>query len=181
MTEQADQLHHNKVPAHYIVLVQNFFGTASHHPGLSAPLQPRFDSLPLLAFPKDKITIGREEICECDRHTVHKLSQRRLTADWLAPRQSDCSGMHSKFSSEWLPSYIKATRTFLEIPKRVDIFWTALITGYLPCNLHHQTAHCDHKQGKCKFFWNFATHLQDSTLSELRVLQHEQAWRIRRI
>jgi hypothetical protein len=39
------------------------------------------------------------EICECDGHTVHKLSQQRLTADWLAPRESDCSRMHSKVSS----------------------------------------------------------------------------------
>jgi len=31
-------------------------------------------------------SLGR---CECDGHTVHKLSQRRLTADWLAPRESD--------------------------------------------------------------------------------------------
>jgi hypothetical protein len=26
--------------------------------------------------------------CECEGHTVHKLSQRRLTADLLAPRES---------------------------------------------------------------------------------------------
>jgi hypothetical protein len=31
-----------------------FFGKASHHPGLSASLQPRFGSLRLLAFPKTK-------------------------------------------------------------------------------------------------------------------------------
>jgi hypothetical protein len=31
------------------------------------------------------------------RHTVHKLSQRRLTANLLAPRESDCSRMHNKF------------------------------------------------------------------------------------
>jgi hypothetical protein len=53
--------------------------------------------------------------CECDGHTVHKLSQRRLTADWLAPREIDCSWLHSKVSSDWLPSYIKATRSVLEI------------------------------------------------------------------
>jgi len=40
--------------------------------------------------------------CECDGHTAHKLSQRRLTADWLAPWESDCSRMHSKVSSDWL-------------------------------------------------------------------------------
>jgi len=46
-------------------------------------------------------SLGR---CECDGHTVHKLSQRRLTADLLAPRESDCSRMHSKISSDRLPS-----------------------------------------------------------------------------
>jgi len=67
----------------------SFFGKASHHPGLSAPLQ-------LLAFPKAKITVQREEICECNGHTAHKFSQQCLTADWL-------------------PSYIKATWSVLEI------------------------------------------------------------------
>jgi hypothetical protein len=54
---------------------------------------------------------------EFDSHTVHKFIQRRLTTDRLAPRESDCSEMHSKFSSDFLPNYIKATRTFLEIFK----------------------------------------------------------------
>jgi hypothetical protein len=58
-----------------------FFGKASHHPGLSAPIKPRFGSLRLLVFLKAKIAFENEEICECDGHTVHKLSQRRLTAD----------------------------------------------------------------------------------------------------
>ena len=31
--------------------------------------------LRLLAFPKAKITVEREEICECDGHTVQKLSR----------------------------------------------------------------------------------------------------------
>ena len=60
--------------------------------------------------------------CEWDDHTVHKLGQRRLTADWLAPRESDCSRMHSKVSSDWLPSYIKATRPVLEIFKMARYF-----------------------------------------------------------
>jgi len=58
-----------------------FFGKASHHPGLSAPLQLRFGSLRLPAFPKSKIAVEMEEICECDGHTVHKISQPLLTAD----------------------------------------------------------------------------------------------------
>jgi hypothetical protein len=105
------------------------FGKVSHHPGLSAPLQPRFGSLRLLAFPQAKIAIERE-ICECDGHTVQTLSQWRLTGDWLAPLESDCSWMHSKVSY-WLSSYIKATWPFLEILK---------MAGYSldsPCTRHH--------------------------------------------
>jgi len=60
--------------------------------------------------------------CECDGHTAHKLSQRRLTADWLAPLESNCSQMGSKVSSGWLPSYIKATRPVLEVFKMVEYF-----------------------------------------------------------
>jgi hypothetical protein len=45
----------------------------------------------------------------CDGHTVHKVIQGRLTADSLARRERDCPRMRSKFSSDWLPSYIKAT------------------------------------------------------------------------
>jgi len=43
-----------------------FSGKESHHPGLSATIQPRFGSLRLLAFPTAKIAVEREEICECD-------------------------------------------------------------------------------------------------------------------
>ena len=95
---------------------------ASHHPGLSAPPQPRFGSLRPLAFPKDKIAFEREQICECDSHTAHKLSRQRLTADWLAPQESDCARMHSKVSSDWLPSYIEATWLVLPIFKMAGYF-----------------------------------------------------------
>jgi hypothetical protein len=60
--------------------------------------------------------------CECDGHTVHKLIQRRLTADWLAPLESECSRMQNKVSSEWLPCYIKANRPVLEILKMAAYF-----------------------------------------------------------
>ena len=39
-----------------------FFGETSNHPGDSVPLQPIFDTLQLLAFPKTKITSERKEI-----------------------------------------------------------------------------------------------------------------------
>jgi len=61
---------------------------------------------------------------ECNGHTVRKLSQRHLTANWLAPQESDCSQIHSKVSlSDRLPSYIKATWTVLEI---------FTMSGYVP-------------------------------------------------
>jgi hypothetical protein len=120
MTERADQLHHDNAPNHSTALVQFFFCKTSRHPGLSAPLQPRFDSLRLLAFPKVKIAVERGEICERDCHTVHKLSQRCRTAEWLAPR--DCSRMRRKVSSDWLPSYITATLPVLEICKMAGYF-----------------------------------------------------------
>jgi len=97
-------------------------GKTLHHPGLSAPVYPRFDYLRLLVFAKAKIALESEEICECDSHTVNKPSQRRLTVDWLAPLESDCSRMRSKVSSDWLPSYIKATGPVLEIFKMAGYF-----------------------------------------------------------
>ena len=57
------QLHHNNMPTHASHIVQ-FFGKISNHPGDSAPLQPRFGSLRLLAFPKTNITFEREEILD---------------------------------------------------------------------------------------------------------------------
>jgi hypothetical protein len=91
VTERTEQLHHDNAPAHSAALVKAFL--AKHHiTQVCPPLQPRFGSLRLMTFPKTKIAVEREEICECDGHTVHKLSHQRLTADWLAPRENDCSG-----------------------------------------------------------------------------------------
>ena len=41
-----------------------FFGKTSDHPGDSAPLQPIFGALWVLASPKTKITFEREEISD---------------------------------------------------------------------------------------------------------------------
>ena len=41
-----------------------FVGKTSHHPGDSAPLQPRFGALQLLAFPKTKIIFERGRISD---------------------------------------------------------------------------------------------------------------------
>ena len=147
----------------------SFFGKASHQPGLSALLQPRLGSLRLLAFPKSKIAVEREEICECDGHTVHKLSQRRLTAEWLAPQGSDCLWMHSKVFSDWLPSYIKATRSVLEIFKMVGYFPDSLCrcadmhiehceAHRVYCGFH--VVHCVIKMRASLIYWDKGTILQ---------------------
>jgi hypothetical protein len=101
-----------------------FWGGAKHHitQVCQPPLRPRFGSLRLLAFPKAKIAVEKKEIHECYSRTVHKLSQRRLTASWLAPRESYCSRTHSKVSSERLSSYIKATQPVIEIFKLARYF-----------------------------------------------------------
>jgi len=57
MTERADQLHHDNVPANSTALVLAYFGKTLQHPGLSAPLQPIFGSMRLLAFTKAKIVV----------------------------------------------------------------------------------------------------------------------------
>ena len=117
MTKRAVTASSRQCTCPFCISHAGFFGMASLHPGLSPPLQPIFISLQLLAFPKAKIAIETEEICECNGHKVHQLSQCRLTADWLAPRDSDCSRTRSKVSSDWLPSYVTATWPVLEIFK----------------------------------------------------------------
>ena len=87
-----------------------FFWQSIISPSLSAPLQPRFGSLRLLAFPKAK-AVEREEICECDGNTVHKLSKRRLTADWL--HQGHATGSRDIQNGWILPgqaSYMQTTQ-----------------------------------------------------------------------
>jgi hypothetical protein len=100
----------------------SFYSKTSHYRGMSAPQQPRFGSLRLLGFPKAKIAFESKEIGKCDGHTLHKLSQRRLTADWLNALKSDYSRKHSNVSSDRLPSYIKATIPVLEIFEMAEYF-----------------------------------------------------------
>ena len=60
------QLHHNNAPAHASPAKARAesFGKISNHPGDSVPLQPRFGTLQLLAFPKTKVTFERGEISD---------------------------------------------------------------------------------------------------------------------
>ena len=125
ITERADQRICINAPAHSTALVQAFV-KASRHSGLSAPLQNRLGFLRLLVFPKAKIAVESVEVCECDGHTVRKLSQWGLTADWLAPRESDFSWMRSKVSpcDFWFFQKLKS-------PLKVWRFVNATVTQYV--------------------------------------------------
>ena len=93
--------------------------------------------------------------CECDGHTVQNLSALCLTADLLAPRESDCSRMRNMVSSHWFPSYIEATRPVLEefriaayfpdSPRNV-LFPTAPQCSVFAL-LHVSAPACSHHQG----------------------------------
>jgi hypothetical protein len=65
--------------------------------------------------------------CECNVHTVHKFIQRRLTADWLVPRESDFSRMHSKVSSHWPPITSSPRYRFLIYSIWLDTFRIVLV------------------------------------------------------
>ena len=52
-----------------------FFSEISNYPHDSAPLQPRFGALQLLAFPKTKITFEREEIIRLDKMQENTTGQ----------------------------------------------------------------------------------------------------------
>jgi hypothetical protein len=105
------------------------FFLAKHHINqvCQPPYSPDLAPCNFWFFPELKIPIEREVICECDGHKVHKLSQQRLTAEWLAPRDSDCSWMRSKVSSEWLPITSRPRDQFSRYSKWMDKFRTALV------------------------------------------------------
>jgi hypothetical protein len=107
----------------YSSLAGFFFWQSISSPRSVSPLLPRFGSPWLLAFPKPKVAVEWEEFCERDGHTTHKVSQRCLTANWLASRVSYRSLMRSKVSTDLLQSYIKATWPVFEIFK---------MSGYFP-------------------------------------------------
>jgi len=62
--------------------------------------------------------------CKCDGHTVHKLSQWSLTADWLAHGKVT---VHSKVSSDWLLITSRPRDRFSRYSKWPDTFRTVLV------------------------------------------------------
>ena len=81
MTKQADKLHHDNVPAHSTTLMQVFL--AKHHitKVCQHPYSPDLTPCNFWLFLKAKIAIEKEEICEYNNHTVHKLIVISLPTD----------------------------------------------------------------------------------------------------
>jgi len=63
--------------------------------------------------------------CECDSHTIHKLSQRRLTADLLSPRDVHDSAVRSPLTGCQVTS--RPRDRFSRYPKWTDTFRTGLV------------------------------------------------------
>ena len=89
---------------------------------VSPPNSPDLVPCDIWLFPKLKPPLKVRIFVNATGTQYTSSVKRRLTADWLAPRESDCSRMRSKVSSDWLQSYIKATRPVLEIFKTAGYF-----------------------------------------------------------
>jgi hypothetical protein len=85
---------------------------------VSPPYGPDLTPCKFWLFPKLKSPLKERRFVSA----VHKLSQPCYTAIWLAPWESDCLRMYSKVSSDWLPSYMKATHLVLKIFKMAGYF-----------------------------------------------------------
>jgi hypothetical protein len=119
MTEQADHLHHDNAPVHSTALVQAFLAKHRITQVSQPPYSPDLAPCDFWLFPKLKSPLkGRRFVYG----TITQYTSSIKGADWLAPWESDCSWMHSKVSSDWLSSYIKATRLVLEIFKTAGYF-----------------------------------------------------------
>jgi len=72
-------------------------------------------------------------------------TQAQLTASHCRlTRESDCSLMHSKVYSDWLPCYIKATRPVLKIFKMEETFRTAAFVRTYACIRNGTSSSCIH-------------------------------------
>ena len=88
-------------------------------------------------FPHENCRMGRRIVvmklicslghCESDGQTVHKLSQRRLTANWPAPWESDVHGCTLKSPLTGCQVTSRLREQFSRCSKWMDTFWAALV------------------------------------------------------
>jgi hypothetical protein len=94
-------------------------GRGADYPPLLVPRSKKSSAIPLTpSGPSDLLGVLLP-LCICIYY-IYKLTQLRLTADWLAPRETDCSRFCSTVCSDWLPSYIKITERVVEIFKMIS-------------------------------------------------------------
>ena len=135
-----------------------FFCETSNHPGDSAPLQPRFGALRLLAFPKTEITFEREEISDCrdsgkydraadgNQENCVRSQGTYFEGDWgvIVVRTMflvSSSINVSVFHNTWLDTfwtdlvYLSLTGRLVKILNGPFIFWEIPLLWVLPLNL----------------------------------------------
>jgi len=113
------QLHHDNAPAQSSALLQAFFGKTRQV--FQPPYIPNLAPCNFWLFPKLQLPLKvRRFMSAMVTQYISSLNGISLPTDW--PHGRVTSHMHSKVSSDWLPSYIKATRPFLKILKMAGYF-----------------------------------------------------------
>ena len=127
------------------------FCETSNHPGDSSSLQLRFGTLKLLAFPKTKIILEREEI------SGHQWDSRKYDGaadgDWENCVRSQGACFEADRGITVLCTVCPVACTFF----RKCLYFSYYMAGYLldrPCILRHNyTAPCsEHLNLPCKYF-----------------------------
>ena len=127
------QLYNDDAHSHDHILYRVFSKT-SNHPGDSAPLQPRFGSVWLLAFPKTKITFERKSyktINEIQGNTMGQLTVMGRTV-W-GPKVPTLKGTETSLSC--VQCFLYLVRSSVNASTFhstwLDTFWTDLICIFL--------------------------------------------------
>ena len=97
-----------------IISGAEFYGKMSNHPGDSAPLQPRFGTLWLLAFPKTKINFEREEIS--DHQWDSGKYDRTAHGDW----KNYVKSQGAYFEGDW-GVIVLCTMFFVSVSSLVNV------------------------------------------------------------
>ena len=104
-----------------IMSCAEFFCKTSSHPGDSAPLQPWFHVLRLLAFLKTKITLEREEIS--DHWWDSGKYDRATDGDW----ENCVRSQRAYFEGDW---GISVLWTMFLVSSSIDVFF--ILHGWIP-------------------------------------------------
>ena len=108
------------LPMHHISCRD--FCETSNHPGDSAPLQPRFGALRLLAFPQTTVTFERENISDrrwdSEKYNRHLIAIRRTL--W-GPKVPTLKGTDATLS------YVQC---FLYLVSSINVYFSYCIAGY---------------------------------------------------